>query len=203
MAKSRTRGTDSPAQPEPGSVRGSTSLVALLRGVNVGGNKKVPMSELRDIVTRLGCVRVQTYIQSGNLVFSTPIAPSAAELALEQGIRRRFGFAVDVVIRTGAAWRAYAAGTPFADAQSERPHLLHLGLSKRPPKPDAADKLREYARSGERIEILDDAIWIDFGGSVASSKLTPAVLDRVVGSTVTARNWRTVLKLGEMSAAIG
>jgi uncharacterized protein (DUF1697 family) len=77
-----------------------------------------------------------------------------------------------------------------------------LGLSKLPPKAGAADRLREYAKSGERIQVLGDAIWIDFGTHIASSKLTPAVLDRVAGSTVTARNWRTVQKLDEMARAL-
>jgi uncharacterized protein (DUF1697 family) len=177
-------------------------LIALLRGVNVGGNKKVPMAELREIVTEVGCQDVRSYIQSGNLVFSARLAPAAAEVAIEEGIAKRFGFRVEVVVRTSGAWRVYARGTPFAEAQTARPHRLHLGLSKRPPKSDAAARLREYAKADEQIAIVGDAVWIDFANGVGTSKLTPAVIDRAVGSTVTARNWRTVQKLWEMAGAI-
>src|SRR6185503_7965183 len=168
---------------EPGSARGATTLIALLRGINVGGNKKVPMAVLRDLATGLGFRQVESYIQSGNLVLAASQAAEAAEAALEQAIERHFGFAVDVIVRTGAQWLRYAAGSPFADAEAERPNWLLLGLSKRPPNLGAADTLRAYAKAGERIEVLDDAIWIDFAAGVASSKLTPAVLDRAVGST--------------------
>jgi uncharacterized protein (DUF1697 family) len=184
------------------SAGGESALIALLRGINVGGNKKVPMSELRELATGIGCHRVESYIQSGNLVFSTSIAPNALEIALEQSIRQTFGFSVDVVVRTGADWRGYAARTPFADAQKERPSRVLLGLSKRPPKPGAEIMLREVAKSGERIEIVEDAIWIDFLDGIGSSKLTPAVIDRAVGSSVTARNWSTVQKLDEMARAL-
>ena len=190
------------AATPPGAAPSATPFIALLRGINVGGNKKIPMAELREIAGLLGWDNVQSYIQSGNLVFSASVIPSVVELALERTIQERFGFAVDVVVRTSGAWQAYAAGSPFGKAEEERPHLLHLGLSKRPPKPDAVETLRRYAAAGERVEVFDDAIWIDFAGGVARSRLTPAVLDRAVGSTVTARNWRTVQKLGEMARAI-
>lgn len=185
-----------------GTTDRTTTFIALLRGINVGGHKKVPMTELRDIASRLGWDGVQSYIQSGNLVFSAGVTQSVAELALERSILKCFGFAVDVVVRTSDAWQVYAAGSPFVEAQEERPHLLHLGLSKRPPQPDAIETLRRYAAAGEKIEIVDDVIWIDFASGVARSKLTPGVLDRAVGSTVTARNWRTVRKLAEMAGAI-
>ena len=138
-----------------GTTDRTTTFIALLRGINVGGHKKVPMTELRDIASRLGWDGVQSYIQSGNLVFSAGVTQSVAELALERSILKCFGFAADVVVRTSDAWQAYAAGSPFVEAQEERPHLLHLGLSKRPPQPDAIETLRRYAAAGEKIEIVD------------------------------------------------
>lgn len=182
--------------------RPASALIALLRGVNVGGHKKVPMSELREVLSGIGCRSVATYIQSGNAVFSSDMMPEEAETAIEQAISSRFGFAVAVVVRTLAGWRAYETASVFAEAQTARPHLLLLGLPKRPPRPDAAEKLRVYAKAGEQIEIVDDGIWIDFATAIGSSKLTPAVIDRIVGSTVTARNWTTVQKLGEMARAL-
>ena len=80
--------------------------VALLRGINVGGNKKVPMAELRALGEKLGWRQVATYIQSGNVVFAGGGGAAAAERALEQAIEKRFGFPVPVVVRTAAQWRA-------------------------------------------------------------------------------------------------
>ena len=175
-------------------------LVALLRGINVGGNKKVPMADLRTLAAGLGWQRVRSYIQSGNLVFASGSLGPAAEEALEAALVRHFGFSVEVIIRARADWERYAAGSPFPDAQAARPNRLLLGLSKRPPKADAAERLRPYAKAGERLETVGDALWLDFPEGSGTTKLTPTVLDRVVGSTVTCRNWLTVRKLAEMLA---
>jgi len=177
-------------------------LVVLLRGINVGGNKRVPMVELCGLAKRLGCTHVESYIQSGNLVVVTEMAPDAFETALEKAIAKHFGFTVEVIVRGADAWRRYAAGSPFADAETERPHLLHLGVTKRKPKAGALLALAPYVKAGERLGLAGDALWIDFQAGVARSKLTPAVFDRAVGSTVTARNFRTVHKLWAMIRAL-
>lgn len=174
-------------------------MVALLRGINVGGHKKVPMEQLRELAIGIGGQDVATYIQSGNLVLSAPMAPANVEAALERALRARFGFDVDVIVRSASQWQVYASGTPFPEAEAERPNLLLLGLAKLPLKPGAAEGLRAYARAGERVEVRGDAIWVDLPAGAGTSKVTPAVLDRLIGSCVTTRNWRTVVKLAELS----
>lgn len=183
-----------PRQPAQTKNAG-TAMLALLRGINVGGHKRVPMTELRSVATALGFTAVQTYIQSGNLVFCTTLTPVAAEARLEQAIQAHFGFAVPVVCRTRAQWEHYAEGSAFPDAATERPNLLHLGLAKATAIPGAGEALSRYATAGERFHIDGDAIWLDYAAGVARSKLTPVVLDRAFGSAVTARNWRTVQAL--------
>jgi uncharacterized protein (DUF1697 family) len=178
-------------------------LVALLRAINVGGNRKVPMAELRTLAEELGWEHVATYIQSGNLVFSAAATAADAEDSLERAIERHFGFAVPVIVRSAETWSGYAAGSPFGDAETERAKLLHLGLSKRPPKAGAVDGLLKYCTSGERVELRGDALWIDFPTGVARSKLTPTVVDRLIGSPVTMRNWNTVQELARMSGVAG
>jgi len=174
-------------------------MVALLRGINVGGHRKVPMAALCLAAEGAGFKDVKTYIQSGNLVFSAgrlSVAQTASRL--EGAIEQRFGFAVDVIVRTEKQWQVYARSSPFPEAASDRPNLLMLGLAKMPLASAAAAYLRERAHSGERIKIVGDAIWIDFDASVGRSKLSPTVLDRAAGSAVTLRNWKTVTKLDEM-----
>lgn len=178
-----------------------TVLIALLRGVNVGGNKKVGMAELREAALGIGCRRADSYINSGNLVLVCDLTPRAAEAALEEAIEERFGIDVSVIVRTAAQWHEYAAGSAFPDAEEDRPSFLHLALSKKKASPGAVASLLEKAKGGERIALVGDALWIDFRSGVGKSKVTPAVLDRLVGSPVTARNWRTVQKLAEMARA--
>lgn len=86
-------------------------MAALLRGINVGGNRKVPMAELCAIATKAGLSEVRHYINSGNLVFDAGTRKSAqVEALLERAIEKRFGFHVDVIIRTATQWKKYAAG---------------------------------------------------------------------------------------------
>lgn len=176
------------------------TFIGLLRGINVGGHNKIPMSELRELCAELGWSGVQTYIQSGNLVFSAAAKPAALETELEQGIQKRFGLSIPIIIRAAADWQAYIKSNPFLKACREESHLVMLCLSQATPKADAAEGLRKRAAGGERIANVGDALWIHFAGGVARSKLSPAFLDRMVGSPVTARNWLTVLKLNEMAS---
>lgn len=177
--------------------------IALLRGINVVGKKQVPMAELRALAAGLRLGDAETYIASGNLLFTTKLAPAAVEARLEAALEERFGFEVAVIVRSGADWLRYAAGSAFPAAERERPNLLLLGLSKARPRPDAIAALRPYCQSGERIALSGDALWIDYRESVGKSKVTPAVLDRLVGSPVTARNWRTVQALAAIVRARG
>jgi uncharacterized protein (DUF1697 family) len=176
--------------------------VALLRGINVGGHKMIPMVELRALAAKVGCDQVQSYIQSGNLIFAASGRAPVLEAQLEQAIERRFKFTVPVLVRTAADWARYPAVNPFPELVERQPNHVLLALSKAPLKPGAALALQEYAGAGERVIQAGDALWIYFAESIARSKLTPALLDRLAGSPVTVRNWSTVLKLGELTETV-
>lgn len=173
--------------------------VALLRGINVGGNNPIPMKRLYSLCGDMGWHDVQSYIQSGNLVFTADGTAAVLEKKLEQLIEKQFGFSIQVIVRAAADWPAYVKSNPFPAAAKKEPNLVMLGLSKAPPKSDAVKLLRERAANGERIEQTGDAIWVHFKKGVAGSKLSPALFDRLAGSPVTMRNWRTVLKLEELT----
>jgi uncharacterized protein (DUF1697 family) len=178
-------------------------MIALLRGINVGGKHLVPMGELSAIAKDLGLHSVKTYINSGNLLFCSDLSPKTIESLLEERLLERFEFAVPVVVRTAMQWRAYASSTPFAEAQTARPNFVLLALSKLRPHTNAVETLSSKATSDEKLALVDDALWIDFAQGQARSKLTPAVLDRAMGSATTTRNFRTVLKLDALLAAVG
>ena len=174
-------------------------FIALLRGINVTGRNKIPMADLRTLCSSNGLSDVATYIQSGNIVLSAAGSAEAVELQLENLIEKQFGFRVPAIVRRASQWPAYMKGNPFPEASETKPNLVMLALSKRTPNDDALERIRERAVGGEKLERVGDALWILFDQGVASSKLAPGLFDRFVGSPVTTRNWRTVVKLGEMT----
>jgi uncharacterized protein (DUF1697 family) len=178
------------------------TFIGLLRGINVGGHNIIPMSDLRALCTEIGWCNVQTYIQSGNVVFSASGKPAALEAQLQRAIECRFGLSIPVIVRAAANWANYIKTNPFLNACNKESKLVMLCLSQKALKVDAVKNLRERAANGELVNQAGDALWIHFaGGVIARSKLSPSVLDRTVGSPVTARNWLTVLKLNELANA--
>jgi uncharacterized protein (DUF1697 family) len=176
-----------------------STCIALLRGINVGGHNKIPMAELRALCEGIGLRNVQSYIQSGNLVFLATESPQRIEDRIEQAIEKTFGLKITVLVRTAAEWPEYRKKNPLAAACEKEPNLVMLALSKEPPRSDAVASLRERAAADERIEAGAGAIWIHYGSGMGRSKLSPALLDKLVGSPVTTRNWRTILKLAELA----
>lgn len=179
--------------------RDTDTFIALLRGINVGGHNRIPMAELRSICARLGWTEVRTYIQSGNLIFRA-VGGDGAELEreLEQAVERGFGLSIPVVVRTAADWSRLVGGNPYSAASEREPNRVMLALSKAPPRADAVDGLHARAADDERVTRVGDALWIHFAQGTGRSRLSPALLDRLVGSPVTMRNWRTALKIEEL-----
>ncbi len=177
-----------------------TAYAALLRGINVGGHKKVPMAELRALLTELGHGDPRTYLQSGNAVFTAPEAPPG-RLAeeLERAIAGRFGFDVGCLVLSRAELRAAADRCPFPAAELDPAKLVVLFLdapasahavAERDPAPFAPDEFR----LGER------EIFAYFPGGMGRSKLGQVLSSPGRGHTATARNWRTVTRLLELMA---
>jgi uncharacterized protein (DUF1697 family) len=131
-------------------------------------------------------------------VFSHDGKEADAEAAVEKLIEDEFGLKAPAIVRSARHFAEIADANPFPNALAK---MLHLCLTKQPPSPAAPEALAARAEPGERIAIAGGAIWIDFGiGGVGNSKLTPVLLDKAAGSTLTARNWNTVQKLIAMAA---
>ena len=173
-------------------------LIALLRAVNVGG-RKLPMTDLRALCGELGWEEVETYIQSGNVVFTAAGKAETLEARLEKAIAVRFGFHSDVIVRSAAEWAKLRTSNPFLRECDTEPNRVLVGVAKSRLKPGAADAIAAKAAAGERVEEAGGALWFHYPAGVGTSKITPSLIDRAAGSPVTARNWRTVLKLQEMA----
>ncbi|MGE3174556.1 MAG: DUF1697 domain-containing protein [Planctomycetota bacterium] len=170
--------------------------VAWLRGINVGaagrGRKSVPMAELRELAESLGAREVRTYIQSGNLLFAGAGTADRWRTKLEAGIRARFGCEVPVVVSAAADLARARRACPFADAAAERPNLVHIGFTTGSLGRAVPAALAPYCTQEERVAVRGGFLWADYPVTIARSKLTPAVLDRVVGASVTMRNVKTL-----------
>ncbi|WP_055700082.1 MULTISPECIES: DUF1697 domain-containing protein [Streptomyces] len=183
------------------------TYAALLRGINVGGHKKVPMAGLRALLAELGLGGVRTYLQSGNAVFTADRGGAdarAAEesLAAEVGtaIEERFGFAVDVLVRDGAYLAAVAEACPFpaADLEAKQLHVTYFSApvdAERFASVDQAAFLPEEFRLGDRVLYLyaPDGL----GRSKLGEQLSRPALNK--GVIATSRNWNTVTRLVEMT----
>ncbi|HEX8126452.1 MAG TPA: DUF1697 domain-containing protein [Allosphingosinicella sp.] len=173
-------------------------LIALLRAVNVGG-RKLPMAELRALCGDLGWKQVETYIQSGNLLFAAPGEAGGIEAQLEEALKDRFGFHSDVMVRSADSWAAILAANPFEQASEAEPSRVLVGVPKGELKSGAAHAVAAKAVAGERVEQAGGALWFHYPAGVGTSKITPLLIDRAAGTPVTARNWRTMVKLREMA----
>jgi len=173
-------------------------FVALLRGINVGGRTSMKMAELRALAETLGWSDVATYVQSGNLVFSADGATGELEQMLERAIERRFAMKVPVLIRSAEEWARYIEANPLPEASGNDPGRVLVCISKVPPPSDAAEALQARGRDGEQVRVAGGAMWIYFPNGAGRSKLFSGVGD---ASPTTTRNWRTVLKIGEMLSA--
>jgi uncharacterized protein (DUF1697 family) len=173
-------------------------MIALLRAVNVGG-RKLPMAELRALCGELGWEDVETYIQSGNVVFNAAGEAETLEARLEDAIKARYGFHCDVMIRSASQWAKLLTANPFGEASKAEPNRVLVGLPKSRLESGAADAIAAKASASERIEEAGGALWFHYPAGVGTSKITPSLIDRSACSPVTARNWRTMLKLKEMA----
>lgn len=174
-----------------------TIYVALFRGINVGGKHILPMQDLRDLLAELGYKNVQTYIQSGNAVFSS--AENATELSSEirDAIEAQFGFAPQVLLLTVERFAAIASENPYPEAEAT-PKFLHVWfLTEKAGNPDI-DAMNSIKAENERFTLTDDALYLHAPDGIGRSRLA-AKIDRHLGVSTTARNWRTVRKLLDLA----
>lgn len=172
--------------------------VLLLRAVNVGGRNRVPMAELRALLTtRTDLTDISTYIASGNILCETPEDPDAACAEVRALIAEEFGVDTPVITRTHAELVESLAQHPFPDGDDTLVHVMFLAG---PPAGGAVDALTPRLLAGERLALRGDDLWIDHAAGVHATKLTKAALDKALGVDGTARNLRTVRKLAELTA---
>ena len=176
--------------------------IAMLRGINVGGKNRLPMTDLAAMFEDAGCAKVQTYIQSGNVLFrSDPALAESMPDLVSSAVFSRFGFHVPITTRTTQELEVIVRSNPFLEAGADPDKLHVVFLAVRPDK--ASFKSLDPERSpGDEFATAGRHVYLHCPNSLARTRLTNSYFDSRLSTTSTTRNWRTTVKLLEMAEAM-
>ena len=172
-----------------------TVFVELLRGVNVGGHSRIKMGALKTLHESLGLRRVETLLQSGNVLFATNLRDRAKlRQRIEQELERRFDLKVEVILRSLGEIRDVVERGPLLSPRTDPSRLLVMFLSGVPDARSLADLVKSHT-GPEMLEPRGPEIYLYYPEGVGRSKLSGAFMERKLGMSGTARNWSTLTKL--------
>lgn len=172
--------------------------ISLLRGINVGGHRKILMADLRNLLLDNDCRNVQTYIQSGNIICDYDGSAQSLRKLISTLIKENYGYDVPVITTTNDSLIEASQNNPFLSDKPEIDRLYLTFLEKKPKKEDMI-KLLEIEISGDKFEVFNNYIFIQYESRYSNSKLTNDFFEKNLKMTATTRNWKTVMKLLEMS----
>jgi uncharacterized protein (DUF1697 family) len=176
------------------------TLVSMIRGINVGGNRPLKMDRLRSLHERLGLRNARTYLQSGNVVFEAASADADKHsLAIEAAILEDCAYDVVVAVRTSAAMSAALAANPFRGQRSVDPDFLHATFLVRPASQPSLRGVELPLAPGERAELVDGTLYLYCPLGYGNTKVNNTFFERKLRIAATTRNWRTVTALEGMA----
>jgi uncharacterized protein (DUF1697 family) len=171
--------------------------VAMLRGINVGGNNMLPMKDLVAIFEKAGCKNVRTYIQSGNVVFECAASVARVQTAVGAAIEKKFGFNPPLVMRQAADLEDVLKNNPFLKTGAKDDELHVVFLSEGPTR-EATARLEQNCVPPDEFIVRGKEIYLRLPNGAGRSKLAVVPSHPKFGVIATARNWRTVNKLFQM-----
>ena len=173
------------------------TYIALLKGINVGGHKKVPMAELRDLLAKSGFQNVQTYIQSGNVVFQThDKSIQKIEETIEKAIIDYFGFEVSVIVKTNPDLQLIFDSCPFENAKKEKSYFIMLN---KVPERNLIERADKIFYDDEEIIIKNNCLYFYCSKGYGQSKFNMNTYERKLNVIGTSRNYNTMVKLLSLS----
>ena len=171
----------------------------MLRGINVGGHKRIKMDQLRASFEALGFEQVKTYLQSGNVVFKTgKKSPAALSRKIEGQILKDFGFSVSVISRTAGEMSETITNNPFLKEREIDPEKLHVMFLSEAPAQAALKRLADLTTAPDRFHAPGKAIYFYLPNGVSESVLMKRPVDRILSVVTTTRNWKTVNSLHQI-----
>jgi uncharacterized protein (DUF1697 family) len=172
--------------------------IVLLRGINLGPNRRVPMPELRKVFEEAGFDDVRTYVQSGNIVLSSGAKPAKLEKECAKLISEHFGFDVPVIVRTRDELAEIVAADPLGHV-ADNPKRYQVSFLSEPLDDAAVERLKGLVVEPEELVIDGREVYAWQAEGVARSKLWNGLANKSLGVVATARNWTTVKTLLEMA----
>jgi len=173
------------------------TYIALLRGINVGGHKKVPMAELRKLLTSAGFRDVKTYIQSGNVILNTSgKSQHKIESQISKSILEHFKFEVPVIVRTREDLLVIFEACPFSEVQKEKSYFILLSDI---PEAKFVDEVSTISYENEAFKIVNDCLYFYSSVGYGRTKFNMSALERKLNVRATSRNYKTMLKLLSLS----
>ena len=176
------------------------AIVSLLRAINVGSHNQVKMDKLRELYLSLGLRNAQTYVQSGNVVFTANVKDlDKLRKRIEKGIEETFRLQIDVVLRSAADLEAIVKRNPFAKRAEIEGNKLIVHFLATEPDAEARERIKQVKVGPEELYLIGRDLYIHYAAGQGTTKLTPVLLQRTLKTLGTARNWNTVTKLLEMA----
>jgi uncharacterized protein (DUF1697 family) len=173
------------------------TYIALLKGINVGGHKKVPMADLRELLTKSGFENVQTYIQSGNVILQSSKSDiSVIENNIQESIMDHFGFEISVLVKTRSDLKRIFTDSPFSEEKKKASYFMML---QNTPDDDLVKIASEKVYEGEEYKILKDCIYFFCEKGFGQAKFNANFFERKLKTFATARNYNTMVKLLSLS----
>lgn len=175
-------------------------FITVLRAINIGAHNRIRMADLRAMLEKIGLEDAQTLLVSGNAVFrSTATSSAKLEQLLEQASLKHLGVTTDYFVRTAKEWQAIIDANPFPkEAKSDPGHLLMMCL-RDAPSAAAVTALQAAIKGRELVRADGRHAYFVYPDGVGASKLSVTMIEKALGTRGTARNWNTVLKLGELT----
>lgn len=171
------------------------TYIALLRGINVSGKNKILMADLRQLFEKLGFKNVQTYIQSGNVIFNTEISKELLSKIITDKIKEVYDYEIPIMIRTPIEIEEIINKNPFLNKNVNLKNLYVFFLNKPPLE---TKKLDEFDFGNDEYKIIKNTIYIKYEIGAGKTKLSNKIIETKLKVIATARNWRTTNKLVEL-----
>jgi uncharacterized protein (DUF1697 family) len=175
----------------------------MLRGINVTGHNTIKMQDLRTVCNKLGYRNVQTYVQSGNIVFETTKgSPAQLSKQLSKAIRDAQGFDVPVFIRTVDEMKKIVSANPFLKERNIDTSKLHVTFLSEAPRAGSLENLGKIPAGPDRFHAVHNEIYLYCPDGYGRTKLSNAMIEKTLSVGATTRNWRTSNTLLEMASKI-
>lgn len=179
------------------------NYISLLRGINVSGQKKILMAGLRDLYADLGFRDVVSYIQSGNVIFKSRKSAQSCVTAIQKGIKSVYEFDVPVQIWTAEQLQMIVEQNPFLAAEPEVPlEQLYVTFLAEEPKQEHLQTLKDFDFGEDVWSLSGKVIYLKYATRYSNSKLNNNFIEKKLKVSATSRNWKTTLKLHELSNAL-